>query len=453
MKRFSKIFAVVLSVVLVFSIFCLPASAKIAGGYINFSIKLEKVTTTGIVDADSGADATELGNIYRVVVSLDSNVPVNRAQVGVAYDADLFDVCYGDDTGNYLTYACADDLGYTAAYTLLGTLADSDAYNASGVGGQTSGVKIKAYGPSHSSAGTTFVMEQVPSSDERYTNGVKWAYTDLGATAPTNTGIFVTKYVLSNSLAKGVVLPHGTEDLVEVYLMLKEGKTDADVNNTEMRMTLIDYSADATPTMYGDLYCWFGKSAASTADTVESCTTNGTTYTYVAPVATGPAVAKSKAQVKMTPNSATTVEDAFSFRVTSVITDADWDTYFANSADASATTNAIKSVGFVAYKGTTGFNLDTAKAVAQGTPTAGYDVATTDYIQKVDDASDAYFGCRLNITSAATRSDVTYVAFVQYVDGTGAPAYAFYEAEQTALLNTNYDTIVSNYLAAYPFAG
>lgn len=169
--------------------------------------------------------------------------------------------------------------------------------------------------------------------------------------------------------------------------------------------------------------------------------------------AAGPAVAKSKAQVKMTPNSATTVEDAFSFRVTSVITDADWDTYFANSADASATTNAIKSVGFVAYKGTTGFNLDTAKAVAQGTPAAGYDVATTSYIQKVDDASDAYFGCRLNITSAATRSDVTYVAFVEYVDGTGATAYAFYEAEQTALLNTNYDTIVSNYLAAYPYAG
>lgn len=169
--------------------------------------------------------------------------------------------------------------------------------------------------------------------------------------------------------------------------------------------------------------------------------------------AAGPAVAKSKAQVKMTPNSATTVEDAFSFRVTSKITDADWDTYFANSADSAATTNAIKAVGFVAYKGTAGFNLDTAKAVAQGTPAAGYDVATTDYIQKADDASDAFFGCRLDITSAATRSDVTYVAFVQYVNASGATAYAFYEAEQQALLATNYDTIVTNYLAAYPFAG
>lgn len=167
----------------------------------------------------------------------------------------------------------------------------------------------------------------------------------------------------------------------------------------------------------------------------------------------GPAVAKSKAQVKMTPNSATTVEDAFSFRVTSVITDADWDAYFANSADSAATTNAIKSVGFVAYKGTTGFNLDTAKAVAQGTPAAGYDVATTDYIQKANDTSDAFFGCRLEITSAATRSDVTYVAFVQYLDATGNTAYAFYDAEQQALLNTNYNNIVSTYLIAHPFAG
>lgn len=179
--------------------------------------------------------------------------------------------------------------------------------------------------------------------------------------------------------------------------------------------------------------------------------TNATAQINIA--AAGPAVAKSKAEVKMTPNSATTVEDAFSFRVTSVITDADWDAYFANSADSGATNNAIKRVGFVAYKGTAGFNLDTAKAVAQGSSAVGYDVATTDYIQKANDTSDAFFGCRLDITSAATRSDVTYVAFVQYLDATGNTAYAFYDAEQQALLNTNYNNIVSTYLAAHPYAG
>lgn len=200
---------------------------------------------------------------------------------------------------------------------------------------------------------------------------------------------------------------------------------------------------------------WYSNPGSAATVTKTSAATTDTTYMATSATigAAGPALAKSKAQVKMTPNSATTVEDAFSFRVTSKITDADWDTYFANSADSAATTNAIKAVGFVAYKGTAGFNLDTAKAVAQGTPAAGYDVATTDYIQKANDTSDAFFGCRVDITSAATRSDVTYVAFVQYLDATGNTAYAFYDAEQQALLNTNYDTIVSNYLVAYPFAG
>lgn len=169
------------------------------------------------------------------------------------------------------------------------------------------------------------------------------------------------------------------------------------------------------------------------------------------PVVTGPVVAKSKAEVKMTPNSPTTVEDAFQFRVTSVITDADWDTYFANTA--AGGNNAITKLGFVAYKGTAGFDLETAKSVAKGGTAAGYDVATTTYVQKESDTSDAYFGAIIQITSAETRSDATYIAYVEYTDAEGATQYAFYDAAQTALLDTNYQTIVDSYLAAYPFAG
>lgn len=165
-----------------------------------------------------------------------------------------------------------------------------------------------------------------------------------------------------------------------------------------------------------------------------------------------PVLTKTSAQVKMTPNSATTVEDAFQFRVVSKISDADWNTYFANTGVAEATTNAITSVGFVAYKGTEGFSLDTAKAVAAGTAADGYSVATTDYIQHTDGA-DAQFGCRLEITSAETRSDVTYVAFAQYVDASGAAQVVFYDAAYEALLATNYTGIVASYLAAFPFAG
>lgn len=165
-----------------------------------------------------------------------------------------------------------------------------------------------------------------------------------------------------------------------------------------------------------------------------------------------PVLTKTSAQVKMTPNSATTVEDAFQFRVVSKISDADWNTYFANTGVADATTNAITSVGFVAYKGTEGFSLDTAKAVAAGTAADGYSVATTNYIQHTDGA-DAQFGCRLEIRSAETRSDLTYVAFAKYVDATGAAQVVFYDAAYEALLATNYTGIVAAYLAAFPFAG
>lgn len=178
-------------------------------------------------------------------------------------------------------------------------------------------------------------------------------------------------------------------------------------------------------------------------------------FTIASDEPAGPAVAKAKSQVKMTPTSASTVADEFQFRVTSVITDADWDTYFANTGTAEATTNAITALGFVAYKGTEGFDLETAKAVAKGDqlPNESYYAATTDYVQKADDASAAYFGAVVDITSAETRSDATYIAFVEYLDADGATQYAFYDAAGTALLNTNYDTIVRDYLKAFPFAG
>lgn len=174
-------------------------------------------------------------------------------------------------------------------------------------------------------------------------------------------------------------------------------------------------------------------------------------FTIASDEPAGPVVAKSKAEVKMTPNSPTTVEDAFQFRVTSVITDADWDTYFANTA--AGGNSAITKLGFVAYKGTDGFDMETAKSVAKGGTAAGYDVATTTYVQKESDTSDAYFGAIIQITSAETRSDATYIAYVEYTDAEGATQYAFYDAAQTALLDTNYQTIVDSYLAAYPFAG
>lgn len=166
----------------------------------------------------------------------------------------------------------------------------------------------------------------------------------------------------------------------------------------------------------------------------------------------GPAVAKAKSQVKMTPTSATTVADEFSFRVISTITDADWDAYFANTGVADATTSYITAVGLVAYKGSAAFNADTAKAVVAGTPANDYAAATTDYICKAGDDADATFGAVIKLAHSTLANDITYMGFVQYVDASGNAQTIFYETAGTAALSSNYDAIVSSYLTAYPFA-
>lgn len=170
------------------------------------------------------------------------------------------------------------------------------------------------------------------------------------------------------------------------------------------------------------------------------------------PAPAGPVVAKAKSQVKMTATSATTVADEFSFRVISKISDSDWDTYFKNTGVAGATTDYITAVGMVAYKGTAAFDAETAKKVVAGTPANDYSAAKTDYISKANDTADAEFGAIIKAKHSTLTNDVTYMGFVQYVDASGNAQTIFYETAGTAALSTNYDTIVNNYLTAYPYA-
>lgn len=179
--------------------------------------------------------------------------------------------------------------------------------------------------------------------------------------------------------------------------------------------------------------------------------TNDATVNVGTPAPAGPVVAKAKSQVKMTATSATTVADEFSFRVISKISDSDWDTYFKNTGVAGATTDYITAVGMVAYKGTA-FDADTAKKVVAGTPAENYTAATTDYISKVNDTADAEFGAIIKANHSTLKNDVTYMGFVKYVDASGNAQTIFYETAGTAALSTNYNNIVSAYLARYPFA-
>lgn len=239
------------------------------------------------------------------------------------------------------------------------------------------------------------------------------------------------------------------EPFIQFQLKLKDNIADG----TPVNVAITSGSIKCSPaqTAFKAFLDGSTKNVSPAVDTYDvSAAVASATVGEVAPA--GPVLTKASSQVKMTATSATTVADAFQFRVISSISAADWDTYFANTGKAGATANAITNVGFVAYKGTTGFNLDTAKAAVAGTAADGYQVATTDYIQHAD-GTDAKFGCRIDITSAETRSDVTYVAFAQYLDASGAAQVVFYETSYEALLATNYTGIVAAYLNAFPFAG
>lgn len=159
------------------------------------------------------------------------------------------------------------------------------------------------------------------------------------------------------------------------------------------------------------------------------------------PGVANPAVAKYKTQVKFTGDKTTAPDDLFQFRLTSVITAADFAAMNSNG-------NTIKSVGFIAAN-TGAADADAAKtAVEKGTalPSA-WKAASTDYVSQADASSDAYFGAIVkNISHASQATDIDCIAYVCYNDGT-ADHYVWYSAAVTAKVASGYDAAVANWKA------
>lgn len=159
------------------------------------------------------------------------------------------------------------------------------------------------------------------------------------------------------------------------------------------------------------------------------------------PGVANPAVAKYKTQVKFTGDKTTAPDDLFQFRLTSVITAADFAAMNSNG-------NKIKSVGFIAAN-TGAADADAAKtAVEKGTalPSA-WKAASTDYVSRANASSDAYFGAIVkNISHASQATDIDCIAYVCYNDGT-ADHYVWYSAAVTAKVASGYDAAVAAWKA------
>ena len=159
------------------------------------------------------------------------------------------------------------------------------------------------------------------------------------------------------------------------------------------------------------------------------------------PSAPSYAVAKYKTQVKFTGDKTTGPDDLFQFRLTSVITAADFAAMNSNG-------NTIKSVGFIAANTGAADAADAKAAVEKGTalPSA-WKAASTDYVSQANASSDAYFGAIVkNISHASQATDIDCIAYVCYNDGT-ADHYVWYSAAVTAKVASGYDAAVAAWKA------
>lgn len=184
-----------------------------------------------------------------------------------------------------------------------------------------------------------------------------------------------------------------------------------------------------------------GTTGSATPKNVASIDTSKGNIMANMPSAPSYAVAKYKTQVKFTGDKTTGPDDLFQFRLTSVITAADFAAMNSNG-------NTIKSVGFIAANTGAADAADAKAAVEKGTalPSA-WKAASTDYVSQANASSDAYFGAIVkNISHASRATDIDCIAYVCYNDGT-ADHYVWYSAAVTAKVASGYDAAVAAWKA------
>lgn len=184
-----------------------------------------------------------------------------------------------------------------------------------------------------------------------------------------------------------------------------------------------------------------GTTGSATPKNVASIDTSKGNIMANMPSAPSYAVAKYKTQVNFTGDKTTAPDDLFQFRLTSVITAADFAAMNSNG-------NTIKSVGFIAANTGAADAADAKAAVEKGTalPSA-WKAASTDYVSQANASSDAYFGAIVkNISHASQATDIDCIAYVCYNDGT-ADHYVWYSAAVTAKVASGYDAAVATWKA------
>ena len=447
MRKFTKALSLLLSVVMLLSALGLSAfAAEFVWGSedaskINYKYEVSKVTEAPMADGS----ATYSGDdIYGVTIYAKCSDGIQFLQAPIQFNKNhyapimIYDgeaVYQGSDT--YYT-----DMGEDAAYVYsLG-----DAWNHTGMfraNGSVATTKALAslIGLGNSNASPVAVTIQLYSADHpNYARVHAGLADDVGMVGVCldDSGLMKNAYL---NVTEGNTVNPDWVKMATVYFQRLEGVTDADCVGDVFGASAGCFGVDGATDSSG---------APSRAAATYKLGNPGCTVVSIATVAgeapAAPVLTKAASQVKMTLTSATTVAEPFQYRVISKISGDDWNEYFANTGTENAGTNAITSVGFVAYKGAAAFDLETAKAVANGATAADYAAKETDYIQY--DGSEAKFGCRIDFT-AKPENDVTYIAYAKYLDANGAAQVVFYDAAESSPVASKYTEMVAAYVGLY----
>lgn len=423
MKTASKIISVALALVLALSVFMLPASAADKGVDINARVTAEQV----------GTDANGL-KIYKVGVYVNSSHSLVAIQVPISFDNNAFQLLRPNMNNATVVNA---NMVIDKADTEL-AMYNGDAYTQYD-GAYTEGDVNPDYGyamfPQDGTQPSLAKMADAMLGDELKAAGYMGLYWTWMVD-------FTDNYLLLSGGTQKTKALAGEVKILTFYLKEKataaNGSYEIGFNAKQVDRLMGTYSTvdDVDSVIVG----------ANKASITPAMVSYQNATITIGEEAKAPVLTKAASQVKMTLTSATTVAEPFQYRVISKISGDDWNEYFANTGTENAGTNAITSVGFVAYKGAAAFDLETAKAVANGATAADYVAAETDYIQY--DGSEARFGCRIDFT-AKPENDVTYIAYAKYLDANGAAQVVFYDAAESSPVASKYTEMVAAYVGLY----
>lgn len=447
MKKASKIVSLALVLLMLITASVIPTSA--ADPVVTTGLELVKVTDEDVTVYDTEtweevavkADSLTDGDIYKLVVKLSSTRPLQAINIGVTYDATVFAPCWGNEgikpaLGMPTIYGLAvndENVGGTvsggmfAAAKPVGQFADTNKYKADG-SIYVSGPPAQYKGNGMYSASESSSFKVTDTTGAQRTNIIDTgANTGFKGNVETD-GALMFEQKLSPTTQVKLVKAFKATELEPVWEVYFKTAKDAKVDGARFAITAISaggYIGDAD---------FFDKSV--TLQAIPAASALGCEYTVGAPTASS-FVQYSKAQIRFAGIGATSTaadyKGTFDVRTVAKISQAD---FLANFTDETTAKEKITDLGFV-YATTANvadFNLDTAKAVAEGKAAEGYVKAPVTYIQHAADGADYIFTCLIeNIADADKDQTVNCLGYVCF-DGT----YYYFDAAATVSFNDLY---------------